>query len=312
MKSPIARLIELSLRCQVKEFDGPLTPQEIARKKGQTPDGNFARAVGTNLLVGAGYPALPATIANANDAQEADQVYRKRDAFNDGWRQGGGIIGGTLAGAGAGAGGSIAGHKIEEALAKRAGRNFMVSPTIVNGRAKKAGIVGAGLGYVGGAVGGYKWARKAGEDRIQKNKQMSAIDRLVELSSRCSLKEFDFLGLTKQAPAFNGPQGQFSGMQTKVNPAGVATDAAVVGGGAAAGVGLGALHNSIMNNYGDSGLASDAYNLAGRNMADTAGVTEDLGAKVGGAASKVGGLLDNHPNAEGLLSKLGSVFVKRV
>jgi len=313
MNTHFDRLIELSSNC--KEFGGiPITPQEAARKKGQTPQGNVSRAVGTNLFMplASGYIGVPASVHNAVDAEAAGQVYRKRDAYKDGWKQTGSIIGGVAAAGAAGAGGSLAGHKIEEKLAERAGRNLMISPSIVHERAQTAGLIGAGLGLAGGAIGGYKWARNAGKKRIESNKQMSALDRLTELSRKI---EMGFFNPTKQVPDYE--DGQFNGMKTSVNPVGVVGDIAAAGAVGGAGY-LG--HKAVMGTYGQhpatQGLnaslgggagkpmnipVKDAYANLGNDLKAGAksawtGASQ-VGSKLGPAGSKVSGLA-------GILGKL--------
>lgn len=257
MKTPISRLVELSAKCH--EFAGiPLTAQEAARKKGQTPEGNFVRAVGINATVGSPY-ALPVSIHNAHEAAEADQVYRKRDAFTDSVRQTAPVTGGIVAGAALGAGGSRLAHTAEESLAKKAGREFLVSPAIKSSRALKLGGVGALAGLGLGAVGGYKLARNANKRRIAANQELSAMDRLTELSRKIELGIF-----TSNRPKYS-QDGQFEGMDRKLNPVGYA--AAGLGAAGAAYGGISA-HGAVMNNYGkDAGSIGSAYSNLGKDVA---------------------------------------------
>jgi len=184
--NPIQRLVELSARCTTKEFSGiPITAQELARQKGQTPEGNSARAVGINMTIGGGPAAIPVSLKNAGEARAAGQVYRKRDAFTDGTKQNVGIIAGSQVGAGIGAGASYAAHGIEQKLAKRAGRDLMLSPMIIQNRALKGAVIGGLAGIGLGTAGGYKWARESNRKRIADNQDqtnLSALDRAKELA----------------------------------------------------------------------------------------------------------------------------------
>jgi hypothetical protein len=88
-----------------------------------------------------------------------------------------------------------------------------------------------------------------------------AVRRLTELSRKIEMGVFS---PTKQV-ATVGPNGQFQGMKTEINPTGVAADAAAAGAVIGGGV-LG--HNAIMDKFGaEGGTAADAYGNAARTAA---------------------------------------------
>jgi hypothetical protein len=151
------RLKELAVVSgNVKEF--------FVNAKGQNSDDNWKRG----LLLGGVY-----NLPNAQEASDANVVYRKRDAISDAVKTQGGILGGAVAGTAAGISpellkmargtkATVTGTATGVKRATRVRQGFRMSDaTMVRGGAGMAAGALAGLG------GGYLWARRANRKRIE-------------------------------------------------------------------------------------------------------------------------------------------------